>query len=131
MLNPTYTADDPTLGRVDFRDRKRTLWALSVVYPLVPFLGIAGHHFSGQALWLLLPLLTGYVGGPILDAWLGEDENNPPEAVVPQLEADRYYRWLTYAVVPLHFVTLIGCAVWAGTQDLPPGPSSAWPMWPA
>ena len=39
--------------------------------------------------------------------------------MVPQLEADRYYRWLTYAVVPLHFVALIGCAVWAGTQDLP------------
>ena len=76
-------------------------------------------RWTGQPLWLLLPLVIGYIGGPLLDAWLGEDENNPPEAVVPQLEADRYYRWLTYAVVPLHFVALIGCAVWAGTQDLP------------
>ena len=50
MFNPTFVADDPLLGRVEFRDRKRALWALSVIYPLVPFLGIAGHHFSGHAL---------------------------------------------------------------------------------
>ena len=55
---------------------------------------------------------------PLLDSLIGEDENNPPEAVVPQLEADRYYRWLTWATVPLHFVALIGCAWWVGTQSL-------------
>ncbi|MEJ2131924.1 MAG: alkane 1-monooxygenase, partial [Gammaproteobacteria bacterium] len=33
-------------------------------------------------------------------------------------EQDRYYRVLTYLTVPLHFVTLIGCAWWAGTQSL-------------
>ncbi len=119
MLNPTYTAHDPALGSVSFRDRKRWLWALSVLYPLVPFTGILGHALSGQPAWLVLPLVIGYLGAPLLDALLGEDRNNPPEAVVPQLEADRYYRWLTYAVVPLHFVALIGCAVWAGTQPMP------------
>ena len=35
-----------------------------------------------------------------------------------QLSQDRYYRWLTFITVPLHFVTLIGCAWYAGTQDL-------------
>jgi alkane 1-monooxygenase len=29
-----------------------------------------------------------------------------------------YYRWLTWATVPLHFVALIGCAWWVGTQAL-------------
>jgi len=119
MRSPTLTATDAQGRRVSYRDRKRWLWALSVVYPLVPLVAIGLHAATGQPLWLLLPLAIGYIGGPILDAWLGEDENNPPEAVVPQLEADRYYRWLTFAVVPLHFLTLIGCAVWAGTQDLP------------
>ena len=119
MLNPTFTASDPLLGPVQFRDRKRWLWASSVLYPLIPFTGIAGHAFSGNPWWLVLPLVIGYIGGPVLDAWLGEDPSNPPEAVVPQLEADRYYRRLTYAVVPLHFITLIGYAVWTNTQTLP------------
>ena len=55
MLNPTFTATDPVLGRVSFRDRKRWLWALSVLYPLIPFTGIAGHWLSGNPLWLVLP----------------------------------------------------------------------------
>jgi alkane 1-monooxygenase len=53
-----------------------------------------------------------------LDWILGEDKNNPPEEVVIQLDRDRYYRLLTYAVVPLHFAALIGAAWWAGTQEL-------------
>ena len=43
------------------------------------------------------------------------DTNNPPEEVVIQLDRDPFYRVLTYIVVPLHFVSLIGAAWWAGT----------------
>ena len=113
-----YVADDPQLGRVSYRDRKRAWWSLSVVYPLLPFTGMAAHAASGQQIGLVLPLLISYGLMPLLDALIGEDENNPPEAAVPQLENDRYYRWLTWATVPLHFVALIGCAWWAGTHDL-------------
>jgi hypothetical protein len=55
---------------------------------------------------------------PRWDAWLGEDQDNPPEAVVPQLEQDRYYRWLTWATVPMHYISLVGCAWWVGTHAL-------------
>jgi len=113
-----YAADDPRLGRVTYRDRKRAWWLLSVVYPLLPFTGMAAHAASGHEIALALPLLISYGLMPLLDALIGEDENNPPEAVVPQLEDDHYYRWLTWATVPLHFVALIGCAWWAGTHDL-------------
>ena len=101
-----------------YRDRKRAGWSLSVVYPLLPFTGIAAHAASGWQIALALPLLISYGLMPLLDALIGEDTNNPPEEVVPQLEAERYYRWLTWATVPLHFVALIGCAWWAGTQAL-------------
>ncbi|HEU5294575.1 MAG TPA: alkane 1-monooxygenase [Burkholderiaceae bacterium] len=113
-----YAADDPQLGRVSYRDRKRAWWLLSVVYPLIPFTGMAAHAASGHEIGLALPLAISYGLMPLLDALIGEDENNPPEAVVPQLEDDRYYRWLTWATVPLHFVALIGCAWWAGTHEL-------------
>jgi alkane 1-monooxygenase len=113
-----YRAFDPVAGPVEYRDRKRWWWSLSVVYPLLPFSGMALHRATGHEIALGLPLVISYGLMPLLDAWIGEDENNPPEAVVPQLEEDRYYRWLTWAVVPLHFVSLIGCAWWVGTHEL-------------
>ncbi len=113
-----YTAALPSGEAIHYVDRKRYLWALSVVYPLQPFLGMWLHAETGNQAWLLLPLFLGYVLAPALDWLLGEDENNPPEEVVLQLDLDRYYRYLTYAVVPLHFAALIGAAWWAGTQDL-------------
>jgi alkane 1-monooxygenase len=117
-MSVTYTATDAAGRPVVYRDRKRWAWSLSVVWPLIPFLGIAAHHASGHEIALALPLVISYGLMPLLDALIGEDENNPPEEVVPTLDADRYYRWLTWATVPLHFVALIGCAWWAGTQDL-------------
>lgn len=114
----TYTALDERGTTVQYRDRKRMWWLLSVGYPLLPLSGVFAHMRTGHEIALGLPLLIGYGLMPLLDAWIGEDANNPPEAVVPQLEADPYYRWLTWATVPLHFVALVGCAWWAGTQPL-------------
>jgi alkane 1-monooxygenase len=113
-----YTATAADGRIVSYRDRKRWGWGLSVVWPLLPFAGLAAHHYSGLEIALGLPLVISYGLMPLLDALIGEDQNNPPEAVMPQLDADRYYRWLTWATVPLHFIALIGCAWWAGTQDL-------------
>jgi alkane 1-monooxygenase len=113
-----YTATLPSGEAIYYVDRKRYLWLLSVLYPLQPFIGIWLHSATGREGWLLLPLFLGYVVNPVLDWMLGEDTNNPPEEVVLQLDRDRFYRVLTYLVVPLHFVSLIGAAWWAGTREL-------------
>lgn len=102
---------------VTYRDRKRWLWLQSVTYPLFPLLGVGMHAATGQEAWLFLPFAFSYLLAPFLDWALGEDLSNPPEAVVPQLEKDRYYRILTYITVPLHFLSLIVAAWWA-TQGL-------------
>jgi len=47
---------------------------------------------------------------PVLDWLFGSDANNPPEEIVPQLEADPYYRRLTCLTVPMHFAVLIAIA---------------------
>jgi alkane 1-monooxygenase len=91
---------------------------MSVFYPLQPLVGIWLHSLNGNEFWLLLPLLLNFGLGPIIDWALGEDRNNPPDAVIMQLDRDRYYRRLTYATVPLHFVTLVGAAWYASTQGL-------------
>ncbi len=112
-------APAPAGANVPFRDRKKWWWLSSVAFPLLPFLGLWAHALTGNPLALGLPLVISYGLMPLLDYFIGEDENNPPEAQVPALEADRYYRWLTWATVPLHFVALIGCAWWVGTHELP------------
>ena len=117
-ITTTYRARDASGAAVEYQDRKRWWWTLSVVYPLLPFLGLYAHAVTGRQIGLGLPLLISYGLMPLLDALIGEDENNPPEAVVAALDDDRYYRWLTWATVPLHFVALVGCAWWAGTQAL-------------
>ncbi len=103
---------------VHYVDKKRWLWLLSVVYPLQPFISIGLHAKTGVEAWFLLPFFGNYVIAPLLDWLLGEDSNNPPEEVVMQLDQDRYYRYLTYAIVPLHFVSLIGGIWYATTQAL-------------
>lgn len=118
-----YTATLPNGEAIYYIDRKRWLWAMSVLYPLTPLSGIWLHALSGNEFWLFLPLFLNFGLGPIIDWALGEDRNNPPDAVVMQLDQDRYYRQLTYATVPLHLVTLVGAAWYASTQDL-----SVWGM---
>ena len=113
-----YTGVLPNGEAVHYVDRKRWWWLLSVTYPLQALIPMWIHSVTGNELWFLLPFFVNYVITPLLDQAIGEDENNPPEAVVMQLDRDRFYRRLTYATVPLHFFTLIACAVYAGTQSL-------------
>jgi len=113
-----YTGTLPGGEAIHYVDRKRWLWLLSVFYPLQPFLGIALHASTGNELWLLLPILLNYGIAPFIDMLFGQDRNNPPEEVVMQLDQDLYYRRLTYIVVPLHFITLLGTASYAATQEL-------------
>lgn len=113
-----YTASLDDGSYIHYVDQKRWLWLLSVLFPLQPFLGIFIHARTGNELWLLLPFLLNYGLGPVLDWLLGEDRNSPPEAVIMQLERDHYYRWLTYLVIPMHYITLFGTAWYATTQQL-------------
>ena len=87
----------------------------------MPLLGIFLYVRSGSEWMLIVPLSVSYLVIPVLDWIVGSDTNNPPEEVVPQLEEDRYYRYLTWVTVPLHLVTLITVAWFAATRDL-----SAW-----
>ncbi len=113
-----YRVDVPGKGTFTYKDGKRKRWLSSVTNPLIPLIGILLHSVTDNELWLAFPLFLAYGMGPVMDWLLGEDKNNPPEEIVPQLEADHYYRWLTYVIVPLHFVTLITCAWWVASQSL-------------
>jgi len=105
-----YTFNDAELGRISYVDGKRHLWILSVLFPLIPLIGMGLMTWSGQEWMLWIPVALVYVAIPLLDHILPNDSNNPPEQIVPQLEQDRYYRILNHITVPLHFVILIAGA---------------------
>ncbi len=114
----SYTYSDDEKGEIAYTDRKRYLWLLSVFLPLMPVFGIGLYFLTGSPWVLGIPLMISYIVIPLLDWLMGQDTNNPPEEIVPQLEEDRYYRWLTWLTVPLHFLTLITVAWFVATQDI-------------
>ncbi len=106
---------------VEYRDKKRYLWILSVFLPLVPLLWIYIYTLTGYTWLFTVPLFIAYVMIPVFDWWFGEDTDNPPEAIVPQLEDDRYYRYLTWITVPLHLVVLVVMAWFVASYELSTG----------
>ena len=120
----TFTFDDPALGRVNYVDKKRYLWMLSVLFPLIPLIGMGLMNWSGQQWMLWIPLVFLYIVIPLLDYLFPNDSSNPPEQIVPQLEADSYYRLLNHLTVPLHFVILIIGAWFVANNQL--GWSGLW-----
>jgi len=113
-----YSFDDPVLGQIDYVDGKRYLWMLSVLFPLIPLIGMGLMRWSGQEWMLWIPLIFLYTGIPLLDYLFPNDASNPPEQIVPQLEADAYYRILNHLTVPMHFVILLIGAWFVANFDL-------------
>ena len=114
----TFTYDDPGLGLVTYVDRKRYLWLASVLFPLVPLVSIGLMNWSGQEWTLWIPLVFLYLVIQLLDYLFPNDRSNPPEQVVPQLEADVYYRLLIHLTVPLYFIILTIGAWFVASHDL-------------
>lgn len=97
MWHKTFVAEN---GET-FVDNKRGLWLLAIFIPMTSLVGPL-LVMSGSAQWVLwLPIVVFYVLVPVLDKVIGEDRGNPPESVVTQLEADPYYRVITFLLVPL------------------------------
>ena len=119
----TYSLQHPDKGLITYTDKKRYLWLMSVLMPVFPLMGVIIFYQTGIEWTLGLPLAVNYLVLPFLDYLIGSDENNPPEELVPQLEADKYYRILTMLTVPLHFIVLGVMAYVVGTNDLSLGQS--------
>lgn len=102
-----------------YRDRKRYAWLLSLLVPCGAFVGPVLVMRSGDSSELWYQIAFFYLGIPLIDMLLGEDRSNPPESAVPQLEADLYYRWITYLLVPILWVSFVFCAWFVARHDLP------------
>ncbi|MGI8945802.1 MAG: alkane 1-monooxygenase [Thermoleophilaceae bacterium] len=107
-------AERRTSSPVAWRDGKRYLWLLGLFVPTLPFLAWGAVEASGVSLlWFLGPLVVFGVF-PVIDLLIGTDAENPPAGVLEWLERDRYYRWCTYAYIPVQYAGLVlACALWS------------------
>ena len=103
---------------VRYTDRRRWLWSLSLLWPLLPVISCVLAARTGQLTWYWATWIIWYAIVPVIDHLLPADASNPPPEVVPQLDADRYYRLLPMLTVPIHYLTLLYSAWVIGTGDL-------------
>ena len=91
--------------RIEWRDKKRYLWIISVLAPAVPALGALLMVWSGNPLWSALAVVFYYGFIPLADTVVGEDPNNPPVEILDQLTEDRWYRILLFAAVAIQWIS--------------------------
>lgn len=123
---PTDTEASPTepepmpsaTPALPYRDPKRHAWLLSLGVPLSIAAGPLLWQWHPATLMLWLPVIFTYVVAPLLDWLLGTDTANPPESAVPALEADPYYRRVTFALVPLLWAAFVYAAWFSQTAGL-------------
>ncbi|WP_200171451.1 alkane 1-monooxygenase [Tomitella cavernea] len=112
MKTLTYTREDGTVAT--WRDRKRLLWILALIPSSATFIAVGLVAATGwNAFWWAGPMIAfGLL--PLLDVLAGEDGKNPPDEVIDALENDRFYRYTTYAYIPLQYSSFfLACYIWS------------------
>jgi alkane 1-monooxygenase len=107
-------AETDTPGQAKWRDPKRYAWLLGLIVPTLPFLAYGLVQATGLGVfWFYGPFLV-FAIFPVLDLLVGLDATNPPDSVIKWLEQDRYYRWCTYAFLPIQYAGLVfACWLWS------------------
>jgi len=105
---------------VRYVDRKRFGWLAAFISPLLCASSVFLYFATGGNAWVLfLPLLYTFALIPLIDGFLGEDTHNPPDAIVPLLAQDTYYRVLLYVDMCLLYANFLVCVWFVGTHNLP------------
>jgi alkane 1-monooxygenase len=105
--------DTVGLSSTRWRDPKRYLWLLGLFVPTLPFLAWGLVELTGLGVfWFYGPFLV-FAIFPLADLIVGRDAQNPPDSAIKWLEQDRYYRWCTYAYIPIQYAGLVlACWLW-------------------
>lgn len=93
-----------------FKDKKRKLWMLGLVIPNIANAAMLGYQFGPKRTKKIFaaagPIaLHGLI--PLIDKFLGEDSENPPEEAIAELEADPYYAKVLNLYIPLQYIANI------------------------
>jgi alkane 1-monooxygenase len=117
VTEPHPSALDQPPAATVWRDPKRYAWLLGLIVPTLPFIAWGLVQVTGLGVfWFFGPMLVfGFF--PLLDLAIGLDARNPPDEVIKWLEQDRYYRWCTYAYLPIQYAGLVfACRLWSSGE---------------
>ncbi|HLN77662.1 MAG TPA: alkane 1-monooxygenase [Nocardioidaceae bacterium] len=104
--------------QVQWRDGKRYLWIMGAIMPLVPFAAWGLVAATGSDVFYWFGPVFVFVVIPLVDLLTGLDRNNPPDEVIEALENDKYYRWVTYAFIPMQYLSFVWGAWMLGRGGL-------------
>lgn len=109
-----HHGDGVELTPATWKDGKRYAWLLGLLVPTLPFIAYGLVQATGLGFfWFFGPILV-FMIFPALDLLVGMDATNPPDSVIKWLEQDRYYRWCTYAYIPVQYAGLVfACWLWS------------------
>ncbi|WP_445256342.1 fatty acid desaturase [Nocardioides aurantiacus] len=111
----------------EWQDGKRRLWLIGLVVPSLALVAFVMHQLTGWSVWVWIGPIVILVVVPAIDLVAGLDRTNPPDDVIERLEADRYYRWITYAYLPIQYLGFVMAFVWiAHPEWLGVDPLSTW-----
>ena len=91
-----------------WRDHKRHLWLIGLVVPSLAFVAGGGWALTGWGVWFWIGPIVVLGIVPAIDLVAGLDRANPPDDAIEALENDKYYRWITYAFLPVQYAGFVG-----------------------
>jgi len=110
----TFIASDGTT----YVDKKRYYWWFSLLLPCIAVAGPLFYQVYHQEFFLWLFFIVVYCLFPLFDYLMGEDTSNPPESVIPALEADPFYSRIIRLNVPIVLAAFMYCAWFVANSHL-------------
>ena len=103
----------------DSPKRKRHLWLISLIFPMIPLLGIGLTELTGSIYMMFAPVVLIYLIVPMLEVLMGDDQYDLLGLMEEEAALSPFYRYMVHALLPVVYVTWLWGAWYAATQDLP------------
>ena len=115
-----FTGTNDVGETIEYKDHKRFWYLAAYVTPAIYLASFWGYFaFGNNPLFTLVPIFYIFGVTPIVDLLVGEDSHNPPEAVMPAMMKDNFYRFAIYPLIAMIFVVFAVTVWFVGTQSLP------------
>jgi alkane 1-monooxygenase len=123
---PDDTGTIPDGSTETWKDKKRYLWLIGLVVPSLAFVAYGGWRLTDLGIWFWIGPIVVLGVVPAIDLLTGLDRSNPPDDVIDRLEKDRYYRWITYAFLPIQYLGFVAAFYLIARGDPSAGDLATW-----